>query len=281
MPESVVGFFTHLLDPSGFAPRWQCGVWPAELGWLHIASDSAIFFAYAAIPASLALFLLRRRDVPLRGIYWLFVAFILSCGITHLIDASMFYYPMYRLLGLMKFITAVVSLVTVIALVRIMPVALGLPNILRAHRDAEAELAERRAAQEKLLAARAQLEERGSQLTVRDRRMRRAMAAAHAGAVAWEIETGTLLWEVGVSPLLLAEGHAFAANWTELIGAQGAAVLRDAARAALNNREQLVLEIPVALASGKPGVIRIRAHAEAAHQETPAEMAGLVGIIAE
>lgn len=224
---------------------------------------------------------MRRRDVPLRGVYWLFVAFILSCGITHLIDAFMFYYPMYRLLGLMKFITAVVSLVTVIALVRIMPAALGLPDILRAHRDAEAELSERRVIEEKLLAARAQLEERGSQLTVRDRRMRRAMAAAHAGAVAWEIETGALIWEAGVSTLLVPEASAVAANWTELIGPDNAATLRDAARNALHSREQLVLEFTVTLASGKPGTIRIRAHAEAPHQDTPAEMAGLVGVIAE
>ena len=54
-----------------------------------------------------------RRDIPFRGIFWLFAAFILACGTTHLMDAIIFWWPAYRLAGVIKFFTAVVSWSTV------------------------------------------------------------------------------------------------------------------------------------------------------------------------
>src|SRR5205814_447878 len=82
------------------------------LGWLHITSDLAIWLAYLAIPVVLALFVRRRRDVPFPRVFWLFGLFILSCGTTHLIEAVIFYEPVYRLAGVVKLVTAVVSWAT-------------------------------------------------------------------------------------------------------------------------------------------------------------------------
>lgn len=280
--ESAARFFSKLFDTSDFAPRWRCGNWPPELGWLHIIADGAIFFAYAAIPASLMFFLLRRRDVPFRTIYWLFVAFILSCGITHLIDATMFYYPAYRFLGVMKLVTATVSLFTVFALARIMPEALKIPAVLRAHRDAETELAQRRSKDEKLETARSQLEERGAMLTVRDRRLRRAMNAATAGAVGWKIETGEIEWEVGLRELLGDPPVPSPTNdtWAKLIGPENAERVRAESEHASRTGGQAVIELPVTLASGGRGVIRIRAHADPGAAGESPTMSGLVGVIA-
>ena len=121
----------RLFDTSGFPQRWYCGRWSTELGLLHILSDLAIFAAYAAIPCVLVYFVSRRRDVPFSRIFVLFGCFILACGTSHLVDALMFWWPAYRLLGLVKLCTALISWGTVVALVRVVPAALHLPGIAR------------------------------------------------------------------------------------------------------------------------------------------------------
>ncbi|MEZ6210261.1 MAG: hypothetical protein R3B46_03310 [Phycisphaerales bacterium] len=55
--------------------------------------------------------------MPFSFVFWLFVAFILSCGVTHLTEAII-YRPIYRFAGLAKAVTATISIATVIALVQ-------------------------------------------------------------------------------------------------------------------------------------------------------------------
>src|SRR4051812_33533788 len=80
-------FFAHLFDTSDFSPRWYCGAWTSEHGWLHILSDLGVWSAYLAIPCVLGYFAMRRKDLPFRGVFVLFGAFILACGSTHLMEA--------------------------------------------------------------------------------------------------------------------------------------------------------------------------------------------------
>lgn len=110
-------FLSKLWDTAPFPARWHCGEWSAGHGWLHICSDVAIFLAYMAIPVVLAVLITRRKDLPFPRILWLFVAFIALCGMTHIIEAVIFWRPIYRVAGLVKFCTAVVSWTTVFALV--------------------------------------------------------------------------------------------------------------------------------------------------------------------
>lgn len=139
----------RLFDTSGFPPRWYCGRWSAQLGWTHILSDLAIFGAYAAIPAVLAYFVLRRRDIPFPGIFWLFVAFILSCGFGHFAEATIFWHPWYRFTAAVKVFTAIISWATVIALIPIVPRALRLPGLATVNRQLELEIAERKQAEQR------------------------------------------------------------------------------------------------------------------------------------
>jgi PAS domain S-box-containing protein len=149
-------FLTHLFDTTGFPDRWHCGDWTLEHGWLHILSDLAVWSAYFAIPCILVYFVLRRRDVPYPTIFWLFGAFILACGTTHLMEAIIFWHPVYRLAGLIKLLTAIVSWATVGALVPIIPRALA----LRGPEDLAREIAARRIAEDALQRANAELERR-------------------------------------------------------------------------------------------------------------------------
>lgn len=133
----MLEFFARLFDTSDFPSRWHCGNWSLGHGTLHIASDFAIAGAYATIPCLLVYFVFRRRDVPYLPIFWLFAAFILSCGFGHFVEAIIFWHPWYRFSGLVKVVTAIVSWVTVLALVPVLPRALALPGLAAANRRLE------------------------------------------------------------------------------------------------------------------------------------------------
>jgi PAS domain S-box-containing protein len=92
---------------------------------LHIGSDVLIWLAYLTIPVVLIFFVRRRHDLPLPWMFWMFAAFIISCGFTHFLEAAAFYWPAYRLMGVVKLITAAVSWATVVGLVPMVPRALA------------------------------------------------------------------------------------------------------------------------------------------------------------
>ncbi|HYV37828.1 MAG TPA: hypothetical protein VE988_19235, partial [Gemmataceae bacterium] len=145
-------FLMHLFDTSDFPARWHCGRWTAGHGWLHILSDLGVWSAYFAIPCILVSFVLRRRDIPFRSVFWLFGAFILACGTTHLMEAIIFWHPLYRLAGVIKLLTAIISWGTVIALVPIVPKALAMRSPEELEREIKERTAELIAANETLRA---------------------------------------------------------------------------------------------------------------------------------
>jgi signal transduction histidine kinase/DNA-binding response OmpR family regulator len=140
----MLTFFQKLFDTSDFPARWHCGAWESGHGWLHIASDVTIFLAYVAIPITLAYFILKKKTIPFLPVFWLFALFILACGFVHLIEATIFWHPWYRLSGVMKGITAVVSVGTVVALVPLVPRVLS----MRTPEELDREIGERRKAEE-------------------------------------------------------------------------------------------------------------------------------------
>ncbi len=108
---------SFLFDTSQWPPRWYCGHWTDALGYTHIVSDSLIFLAYFAIPCVLLYFISKVKGFSLERIFILFALFIVCCGLGHLIEAIIFYYPVYRFSGLVKALTAIVSWMTVFALI--------------------------------------------------------------------------------------------------------------------------------------------------------------------
>lgn len=146
----MVESLNSLFDTAGFPARWQCGVWSTAHGTLHIVSDLAIWGAYMALPATIAFFLAKRRDVPFLPIFWLFAAFIFFCGTTHLLDALIFWWPAYRLSGLVKLLTAIVSWATVVALIPTIPKALALPQLSRINAELEEALRATRESEERM-----------------------------------------------------------------------------------------------------------------------------------
>lgn len=118
--------WTNLFSSGLFIPHGHCYLWKTDLVWLHIVSDAVIALAYYSIPATLFYFVRKRQDLPFYWIFLLFSAFIVACGTTHIMEIWTLWYPTYWLSGLLKAITAIVSLLTAIELVPLVPQALAL-----------------------------------------------------------------------------------------------------------------------------------------------------------
>lgn len=154
-------FLYRLFDTSDFPARWTCGRWTAGHGRLHILSDLGVWSAYLAIPIVLGFFLQQRKDLPFRRIFLLFGAFIFACGTTHLMEAIIFWWPAYRLAGVIKLITAIISWTTVFALIPVVPRVLA----MRSPESLEREIAARKQAEESLHQANLVLEQRVQERT--------------------------------------------------------------------------------------------------------------------
>ena len=121
-------FLNNLLFTGKYIPHGHCYLWQRDLVGLHIVSDSLIAFAYYSIPLSLLYVVHQRQDLPFRNIFWLFGAFIISCGTTHVMAVWTLWYPVYWLFGILKLITAVISAYTAFILIPLIPQALALPS---------------------------------------------------------------------------------------------------------------------------------------------------------
>ncbi len=117
-----------LFDPSGLTPHGFCLLWEPGLIWTYATTDIVIGITYLAIPIALGTLVRKRRDLMFRQVFLLFAAFISLCGVSHLLDALTLWVPAYWLLALVKSAAAIVSLLTAIAVWRLMPVALRFPS---------------------------------------------------------------------------------------------------------------------------------------------------------
>jgi PAS domain S-box-containing protein len=113
------------LNSSGFMPHGYCFLWRPGLLWLHVLSDLGIGLAYYGIPVAIFYFV-RKREVPFPGVFWLFGAFILLCGTTHLLAIWVLWHANYYIEGYVKAATAFVSITTLITVIIVLPRALGL-----------------------------------------------------------------------------------------------------------------------------------------------------------
>lgn len=127
---------------------------------LHNTSDALIWLAYLLIPVILVSFARKRPDLPYSWVFLLFGAFIIGCGLTHLIEVVTFYTPMYRFAALVKLLTAIVSLGTAAALIPIMPQALA----LRSPQALQREIDERLRVEEQLRALAQELQRSNQEL---------------------------------------------------------------------------------------------------------------------
>jgi two-component system CheB/CheR fusion protein len=192
-----------LFDSASYMPHGHCYLWQPSVLWLHVVADGLIGASYFAIPAILWYFVRRRRnELP----YWwmpvLFAGFILLCGSTHLLGIWTIWNPDYRLDGVVKLATGLVSAGTAFSLAWIMPQALQLktPNELQRLVDARtAELASvNRRLQEAIDAQRAT----EGALRREERRYRLAAQALRGYLYEIDVATGGVVRSPGFEILL-------------------------------------------------------------------------------
>ncbi len=111
-----------------FMPHGYCYLWDPRIVWLHVISDGLITLSYYCIPLALVYLLRRRRDLPFNWIFGMFGVFILGCGTTHLMEIWTVWHAAYLLAGVVKGITAAVSVLTAVMLIPLIPKAIALPS---------------------------------------------------------------------------------------------------------------------------------------------------------
>jgi two-component system, NtrC family, sensor kinase len=114
--------FRYVGMPHGF-----CFLWNPGLLRLHVASDSLIALSYFLIPIALLRIVRGRKDIP-AAVYFCFTAFILACGVTHVMEVVTLWRPIYWASGYLKAATAVISLFTLGLLWRLVPTILAIPS---------------------------------------------------------------------------------------------------------------------------------------------------------
>ena len=117
-----------LFDPSSLTPHGLCLFWDPGLIELQAGSDVMIAVSYYSIPLAMAWFVHRRRDFAYKWLVYLFAAFILACGTTHWLAVLTLWVPAYWLEGLVKAVTAALSVTTAVVLWPLTPSLLALPS---------------------------------------------------------------------------------------------------------------------------------------------------------
>lgn len=111
-----------LFNTERYMPHGYCFAWQQELVWMHVVSDIAIALAYYSIPAFLFYLVARRKQsLPFKWVFVMFGLFILLCGTSHLIELITLWHPYYYLEGVVKVLTAAVSVATAVLLVPLIP----------------------------------------------------------------------------------------------------------------------------------------------------------------
>ena len=113
-----------------FMPHGYCYLWDPRLVWLNVISDGLITLSYYCIPVVLIYFIRKRRDLPFNWIFWMFGGFILACGTTHLMEVWNIWHASYLFAGIVKGVTATISVAIAILLIPLVPQAVAVPNLI-------------------------------------------------------------------------------------------------------------------------------------------------------
>ena len=133
---------------SDFMPHGFCYLWNPRIVWLNVISDGLIALAYYCIPLILVYFIRKNRGLPFNRIFWMFGGFILACGTTHALEIWNVWHGNYLLAGVVKALTAAVSVLTTAMLIPLIPKVISLPSRMQLeerNRELEREIVERKA----------------------------------------------------------------------------------------------------------------------------------------
>ena len=143
----------NILDGS-FMPHGHCFLWREDLLYLHVVGDLATALAYVMIPFILVRIVVVRKDLRFNSVFLLFAAFILFCGLTHIIAVVNLWHGYYYVEGVAKVATGLISIMTALVLWRLLPVLVAMPSRM----DMQNKMAELQQVQEALIESNKSLE---------------------------------------------------------------------------------------------------------------------------
>ncbi|MGQ8366853.1 PAS domain S-box protein [Glaciecola sp. 1036] len=153
-----MGDFWQQFFRGDYMPHGHCYLWQPGILWTNVISDFVIALAYFSIPIALVIFAKKRKGQSFNSVLWLFAAFILTCGITHVFSIYTIWNGTYGLHGISKAITAVVSAITAIVLFANLDKIIAIPTV------AELKRAEREAIKEKIKSAELEIQAKANSI---------------------------------------------------------------------------------------------------------------------
>jgi two-component system sensor kinase FixL len=114
------------MNGDDFVPLGCFHLWQPWVLWLYVVSDAFIGFSCVCIAFVLVYSFRKSIGIPFQFVFWLFAAFILLCGTSHLIGISVIWFPDYSAQAWSKAAIAAVSVTMLGALIFYMPRALEL-----------------------------------------------------------------------------------------------------------------------------------------------------------
>ena len=125
---NLMSWSQNYFSVADFTPHGYCLLWDPALIWTYLLSDATIAIAYFSIPSALWVIARRRPDLNPHGVLLAFAAFIVMCGLTHVMAIVTMWLPLYGLSGVVKAITAVVSIVTAAMIWKLLPAIMDSPR---------------------------------------------------------------------------------------------------------------------------------------------------------
>ncbi len=124
----MVNFIQRFFGTDDFMPHGMCFLWRPDMIAAHVISDVVIAVSYFSIPVFLYYFARRRAGMANIWVLHLFAAFILLCGLTHVMGVVVLWFPEYGTQAIIKILTAIISAITAILVWFLLPTLMAIPS---------------------------------------------------------------------------------------------------------------------------------------------------------
>lgn len=102
---------------ASFMPHGHCYFWRPEILWLNVVSDLFIATTYVVIPCLIFIYIRKISEPAMQWVAGLFAVFVFLCGCTHIVSIWNIWHANYLFEGILKALTAAVSVATAVLLV--------------------------------------------------------------------------------------------------------------------------------------------------------------------
>jgi signal transduction histidine kinase len=143
---SVTALIIPVLLPgilsSRFLPHAFCYAGDPALIFAHVVSDTLIWLSYVVIAGTLVYLVHQlKKEMPFQWMFLAFGLFIVACGFTHFMEIITLWKPIYWLSAYVKMITALASVITAVALPKLIPRIKEMAQAAVRSREIQTELA--------------------------------------------------------------------------------------------------------------------------------------------